>query len=158
MLTEEQQDLIRKRYRIPCTSFVPDTFYIISFDHRSIMPTELELRQLDSYRECTVKGFYHDWLAEEILAKSLPAEAGHNTVIFAKGEEAWRSAGNGWAFRRLTWRDGPVYWPHMDTPKRHDYALVEIMDHSKEIGEKGDPEWEDWKRDRPEIFPPAKPA
>ncbi|MFH0830393.1 MAG: hypothetical protein V1887_04525 [Candidatus Aenigmatarchaeota archaeon] len=156
MLTEEQQDLIQKRYRIPCTGFVPDTYHIITLDRKSAMPTEQELGQLDSYREYTVRERYHEWLAEEILAKPLPVEAGHNTTVFAKGKEAWQSAGDGWAYRLVKWRGGPVYWPSMDTPGRHDCTLPEIIDYIETISENPMKEWLSWKEAHPKTFPPTR--
>ncbi len=141
MIVEEQQEYIEKNFKIPLDADCPGFHWIISLSRDSIMPSEEELRQLQSYQEFSVRRTYNRPYQETILKRHLPRDPGHNTVIFKKSE-------HGWVFRRFTWRS-PFFFPSPIENKRP-LALVEVINKIEDIIPE---KWERWKQEHPEIFP-----
>lgn len=115
MITPEQATILQDKHNIPVTGFCADRYYIIEISRSGEMPTDDEIKQILDYREKCVRGFYKESYADEILNRPLVYDAGHNTVTFVKGKDAWLPNGDdGWAFRRSTWTRGPLYFPSSD--------------------------------------------
>jgi len=152
-LTDEQRAVIES-YKIPVDSFNPGTYWIASLCYESSMPTEAELRMIQSYIEYAIKHTYNEHYQELIQAKPFPACGGHVTKIFRKGA-MWSNQANpteGWVFRKNTWEGG--FWPEWPKPR---LSLIEILDHLHcydwEPEKPLNPSWIKWKLEHPEAFP-----
>ncbi|MBI3075023.1 MAG: hypothetical protein HYY92_02310 [Parcubacteria group bacterium] len=81
-LTHEQREHVQQ-FGVPVDSLAPATYWIVSLDAESEMPTDHELRQIRSFCEFKVRRMYLERAAERILTtNALPREPGHNTVIW----------------------------------------------------------------------------
>ncbi len=138
MITQEQQEHIEKGFKIPI-----DADWIISLARESIMPSDEELKQMRSYQEFRVRHTYAESYQEVVLKRELPYDNGHNTVIYKKSER-------GWLFRRSSWENPLLFFPS-PTESERSHTLVEIIDGDENFCR----EWDKWKRERPEIFPPT---
>jgi hypothetical protein len=170
-LNEDQVTKI-KGLKIPVDSSHPGTYWIASIQYGSAMPTDNELRMIQSLIEFEILSRYNKTYQEKILAKPLPAEGGHVTKIFRKGSmwikqsplyekngEVTREPSEGarlinggdphegWTYRRSTWDSG--HWPQWPAPRR---SLIEVMDHIYDLGGQVWSAWTQWKADRPDIF------
>lgn len=149
MLKQKQVRELEKTHKIPCSS---DRYFIITLDIESAMPTKKELEMLKSYREYIVRRLYNK--ASAILDMKLPAESGHNTTSFLKGDY-WSSNGKrGWCYSRISWRQGPTFFPTEDTAKPFPppWTLLQVLDHINEMNNKPFAPWETWKKVHEKIF------
>ena len=147
-LSDAEMQRIQEEFRIPVDSFYPGTYWIISLDRNSHMPSDKELRQMASYREFVVRDFYNHNYAEKILAKPLPKDAGHNTMIFRKGSERPLTDTH-WFWRKTTWRD-PIYVPSIIAADYRGFSLVQAMDNERHIFYE---RWTHWKSVHSAVFP-----
>lgn len=129
MLNGEQRIKIQKLYRIPVDAHVPGVYWIICLDGDSAMPTPEELVQLLSYREFLVLRLYREYHAKQILSMPLPYDSGHNTTIFLKNSPL-NPEHKGWFYRKLTWREGPIYWPVWNAPSM---SLAQVLDKIEDV-------------------------
>lgn len=98
---------------------------IIALNINSVMPTAEELAELIAYR--TQVAIRNGHRPEE--APKASTVDGFNTVVFIKGDW-WRPNGaEGWAYRRLTWSVGPMYFPGSDAISPPPYTLKMVIDH-----------------------------
>mgnify|MGYP001559157934 CR=1 FL=1 len=104
MITRDRQEYIEKNFRIPIDASHPETYWIISLDRESTMPSDEELKQMRSYQEFRVRHTYASSYQEVVLNRKLPNDNGHNTVIYKKSE-------HGWFFRRLAWENPLLFFP-----------------------------------------------
>ena len=150
MLTQEQREHIQGGFKIPVDSFCPATYWIISVDSESNMPTDEELRRLRSYCEFVVGKTYGPNNKRKILEeKDLPREAGYNTTIFRKGNEMAENSGDAWFYRQSSWSQGPLFMPFTGAEDYRAHTLAEVMDRRENsMLEK----WSAWKSEYPEIF------
>lgn len=145
-LLEEQVRYIQETFKIPVDKTYPGYWWIISLDRESLMPTDGELRQLQSYCEFIVRSWYNEHYQEKILNQMpLPADNGHHTTIFRKGSP-WNHEDRGWRFRRSMWQN-TGYWPYQSRP----FFLIEVLDHNQKLLPE---KWERWKMEHSEIFKP----
>jgi hypothetical protein len=157
-LTEEQQAYIRS-LKIPVDSDYPGTYWIASLSYESVMPTEVELKMIQSYIEYAIKSHYNQTYQDGIFAKVLPAAGGHVTKIFRKGAR-WAHQPDpleGWVYRLTTWERG--HWPQWPEPR---VSLIQVLDHIHQyvpypdprMGEEEhlSPAWVKWKAQHPDIF------
>ena len=130
---------------IPVDSHNPGTYWIISLDRESAMPSEKELARLRSYQEFLIRRVYNETYVEQLLAQPLPKCGGHNTTIFMKS----RDRAQGWFYRKMTWTQlyhppiflaGAVFQP---------LTLAGLLDRIESFGLK---QWAEWKAARSEIF------
>jgi hypothetical protein len=142
-LTENQRVRIQSEFRIPVDSTWPGTYWIICLDSESEMPTDDELAQIQSYLEFVIRRTYRESFARKLLEMPLPKCGGHNATILRKG---WAHRG-GWFYRASSWEFGPTYVPHEAPPQ----SLMAVLSLREDLVPA---QWEQWKRDRPEIFPP----
>lgn len=151
-ITPEQKDHIQKKFGIPVDSFNPGTYWIVSLDVESVMPTDEELKQIASFREYIVKKVYNQWFTEKLLSMPLPADGGHNTTIFCKrtpGEANELS----WFYRKMTWQYGPLYAPDTSEKNYRPFSLVEVMDRYETFLSQVSEDWIAWKKNHRDIFP-----
>lgn len=149
-LTDAEVLSIQNEFRIPVDSLCPGTYWIVSLDRESLMPTDAELRQIVSYREFVVQGLYGDGAyGQRILAKPLPKEAGHNTTIFCKGYSMRPLTETHWFWRRTTWRNA-IYAPSIIVANYRGLTLIEAMD--AERGTIFPERWAHWKSVNPAVF------
>ena len=148
-ITPEQKKQIQKKFKIPVDSFIPGTYWIISLDSESQMPTDEEFAQLKSFCEFKVRNWFNERYQKKILEEmALPKYAGQNTVIFRKG--SLRDEGeNSWFYRRMSWVTGPTYIPDPFADGYTSLSLVEVMDHCENILLE---RWVAWKREHSDIF------
>jgi hypothetical protein len=151
MLTKRWVKHIQKRFHIPVDSSYPGTYWIISIDRESQMPTSEELRQLQSYREFWVRQVYNEEYAQKILANGLPRCSGHNTAIFRKGSPAGNGAEQYWFYRKMTWQSGPMFVPDVMGPNYKGLTLVELLD--QHLNDLRADNWTQWKKEHLSIFP-----
>ncbi len=145
-LTHEQREHVQQ-FGVPVDSLAPATYWIVSLDAESEMPTDHELRQIRSFCEFKVRRMYLERAAERILTtNALPREPGHNTVIFRKG---WGEKSGVWFYRRMTWRD-PVFCPNPVGENYRPHTLVELMDNDENLLPQ---KWLQWKAEHPDLFP-----
>ncbi len=169
-LNEEQIEKI-KSFKIPVDSAFPMTYWIASIEYESVMPTDAELRMIQSFIEFDVRRTYNETYQAKILAKPFPAEGGHVNKIFRKGAKWLKQAPlyekggeitsensegarlinggdpcEGWRYRRGTWEDG--YWPQWTNPR---FTLIALMDRITGDGQIWKP-WTLWKLEHPDIF------
>lgn len=135
---------------VPITSLNPGRRYIASFDRLSAAaPTNRELALIRAYIEfMCLGGYYTTSHGKQILAKEMPTEAGHNTLVLHKRGD------DDWAYRMISWQDGGEFWPpwRSPDPERGDrLALSELLDHIIGDGNIGG-RWETWKRAKPEML------
>ena len=112
------------------------------------MPSDRELRQIRSYREFWVTALYNPGYAKKILAKPLPEEDGHNTLILRKGA-SHAGTEDHWFKRKISW-ENPVYVPHVLEKEYRGLSLVDVLDVEQSLIPVG---WERWKTEHPDIFP-----
>jgi hypothetical protein len=158
MLNAEQMGKVHREFKIPCTKGggtgicgMASAFsnnFIICLDADSSEPTDMELKQLSSYREYKVRSLYRN--PDAILDMEFPADNGHNTTVFLKGP-AWSCNGEqGWCYRKMTWTMGPVFVPTIGMKDAPPWNLVHLLDNIENlIPEK----WQEWKLAHPDIFP-----
>jgi hypothetical protein len=149
MLTQEQIKHIQDDFNTPVDSCYPGTYWIISLDKESRMPTDDELRQLQSYREYMVRRIYNETYTRTILAQKLPKCPGHNTTIFRKG--SWRTPEWHWFYRKKTWQHGPTFAPDIMIRRYKGLTLVELLD--QRIHTIYAEEWAQWKKEHGSVFP-----
>lgn len=157
-LNKDQKRTIQAA-RIPVDCWNPEYTWIVSLSSESLMPTELELRQLRNLVEFKVKDWYnltyqHKLLVEQPLAK----DSGTNTLTFMKG---WANSGfpdeakNGWHYRRLSWTQGPLFVPAkfgMTVPYVP-LTLVQCFDRIQLYSDdKPNPRWEKWKAEHADLY------
>lgn len=148
MLTKAQRKRIQERFHIPVDSSCPSTYWIISIDGESQMPTVQELAQLRSYCGFIVRKIYREGWANKILEMPLPYCSGHNTTIFRKGNPL-DPENTGWFYRKSTWSSGPFFVPCSTEKDYHTHTLVELLYRCENLL----PErWTKWKLDHPKIF------
>ncbi len=152
MLAPEQRKEIQGRFKIPVDSSCPTTYWIVSIDGESSMPTNEELAQIKSYIEFSTRRTYIEGAARLILGKPLPACPGHNTLILRKGDPLY-SVIQGWFFRKSSWQNGPFYVPSKTAPDYRDLGLVEALDKYEDIFPG---RWTEWKDKYPDIFPVSR--
>lgn len=160
MLEKNSIQRIHKNFHVPCTTgsgagmagsimtMISDNF-IISLDSYSCLPTNQELEMLQSYLEYVIRKNYRN--PERILNKLFPSIEGHNTVIFLKGDW-WEANGKeGWCYRRMTWREGPLYIPtfNVSNPAPPPWSLVQALNHIETLQME---QWEQWKTGHAKIF------
>lgn len=144
-LNAEQRTRIQEEFRIPVDSFHPRTYWIVSLDYESEMPTDQELRQLRSFCEFLVRKYYTEGYHRRLLeAMPFAACAGHNTTIFRKGSD------DGWGYRRYTWQVGPPYVPNRMTRDYTPSSLVAVLERCESLLPE---EWQRWMREHPDMFP-----
>lgn len=149
-LSDTEVSRIQNEFRIPVDSLCPGPYWIVSLDRESRMPTDAELRQIVSYREFMVQGLYgSDGYGQRILAKPLPKEAGHNTMIFRKGSLGRPFTEAHWFWRKTTWRNA-IYAPNIIVANYRGLTLVEAMD--AERGAIFPERWAHWKSINPAVF------
>ncbi len=154
-LTDAEAARIQNEFRIPVDSHYPGTFWIVSLDRESFLPTDAELRQIRSYCEFVVRSYYNESYQERILGKPLPADSGHHTIIFCKGRGRQMATKERWGYRRRTWDTGPMYQPTLD---QKPHTLVEVMNRMETIASTRSEKWEGWKRQHPDIFIATNPT
>ena len=147
-LTAEQQKYIQKNFKIPVDNRFPQTFWIISLDIESKMPTDEELRQLQSYCEFKARDLYL-YRSDKILIMELPKDVGHHTMIFRKGEFP-DGNGEGWFYRKLMWRIGPTFIPYHLAENYKLNTLIELLNGYENITPE---KWQAWRKNHPDIFP-----
>jgi len=147
MLTDTQRKHIQK-FHIPIDVYCPGTYWIVSLDCESMMPTDEELAQIKSYIEYSVRRTYQEYWVDVILNKPLSACSGHNTLILRKGSPLLPAV-QGWFYRKMFWRGGAVYWPVIGAEYK-DRGLVEIFDKYEDFSSES---WTEWKNSHPDIFP-----
>jgi len=148
MLTKEEIEKIQTKFKIPCSSD-PKKYYILCLDLNSTLPTDQELAILSSYCEFVVRKHYR--YPEEILSKTLPIISGHNTAIFIKGKEWPANRDHGWAYRRISWNQGPTFSPCLGvtSPTPPPWTLIQLLDQIENLIPEN---WELWKKEHPAIF------
>jgi len=147
-LSKEEIERIQEVFRIPVESAWPGTYWIVSLDWDSTMPTDEELGMIASYCAFSVQNLYKRHYAEEIMAQDFPKEAGYNTVIFRKGSYK-EGTEKHWFYRRTLWEESSTYWPDPRGKNYKGLLLIAIMDHIQSLIQKP---WIDWKDGRPMIF------
>ncbi len=148
-LDAEEIERIQTNFKIPVDSTWPGTYWIVSLDRLSLMPTVEELEMIRSYCEFVVQDQYRESYRTKIMAKALPKEAGHNTVIFRKGFSVKEGAEQHWFFRMINWKEGPTYFPNTMLADYRGYSLIEIMDRIHCCVPE---DWVAWKRGHALIF------
>lgn len=152
MLSPAETQRIQSEFHIPVDSSDPGTYWIISLDSDSLLPTDEELALLRSYQEFAIKRIYTESFVERLLKLALPKCAGHNTVIFRKGSHI-EGADQHWFYRRISWVLGPTYVPF---PSDRDYkglTLRELLDRIENLVPQ---KWGKWKEKNKGIFSPAE--
>lgn len=161
---------IEQRFRVPtCTHLWPGIFWIacvvIADDsplQQYAMPTDKEVWQIRSYIDYKLSMFSEP-TSSRLREAALPADGGHNTIVFCKYPDA-PAAGMipsacGWGYRMQTWREGGA-WPHSyglteaerDKLSQLPLTLVQAMDHREAFTDKPNPKWEAWKAAHPSAF------
>lgn len=155
-IDEEQRRLIQEQYRIPVDSSHPGYYYIASLDAAGLMPTEMEMEQLQSFIEYKIRSYYNSTYQEKLMSMPLAKDSGHNTIIFRKGSAGIGSLhdDDGWAFRRMTWSEGPMYVPARYPEEKYEkMSLVEVMDYCERYTrDEMNPKWEAWKQEHGVLF------
>ncbi|MEQ7008378.1 hypothetical protein ABN028_19575 [Actinopolymorpha sp. B17G11] len=146
--------------RIPVTGSHPRFYYLAALDRDSeARPTYAEAAILASYIEYVRSGgwLYTGSAEAEMLEKPLDAIARHNTVVFHKYAEG------DWSYRRISWRDGPLFVPTPPFPgyierTEGPFTLGELLDRRVCTFIPDDApsrHWVEWKAARPDVFRPA---
>lgn len=148
-LSPEEIERIQTVFSIPVDSTWPGTYWIVSLDRKSLMPTDEELGMIASYCAFAVQDLYNSRYAKKIMARDFPKEAGHNTVIFRKGSPIRDGTERHWFYRRISWKTGPAYYPDAMPDEYQGCSLLQIMDRLQCSVPKP---WIAWKNDRPLIF------
>lgn len=148
-LTSREADRVQKEFKIPVDSFNPGTYWVVSLDRESFMPTRKELLQLRSYCEFVARRIYSELYARDILNVDLPRCPGHNTSIFRKGLSRATGTEKQWFYRKITWRSGPMYAPDPFGDNYKPHTLVELLDMIEALFPE---KWQAWKQKHPEIF------
>ena len=155
-LNAEEREHIQEQFRIAVDSSHPAYYWIASLDAQSLMPTEPELEQLQSFIEYKIRSWYNPTYQAKLMSMPVAKDAGHNTIIFRKGSGDAGSLydDDGWAFRRMTWREGPMYVPARTLAEQYEkMSLVSVMDYCERYTkEEPHPKWEAWKQDHAELF------
>lgn len=121
---------------------------VVSLDHASAMPTDAECQLLRGYAEYVARLIYHPHFIQEILEQGVE---GHNTTLFLKGPD-WHPNGEcGWAYRKMTWTQGPTFIPCMDSRPAPPWSLLRLLDHVEMMGGRRNERWERWKAEHPEL-------
>ena len=139
---------IQKEFGIPVDSMFPRTYWIISLDRESRLPSDVELAQISSYCEFSTRNIYRPEYAQKIFALPLPKEAGHNTVVFKKGSSS-PSTEKHWFRRKMSW-ENPIYAPSVIAEDYRGLSLIEVVDSEQDIIPE---KWERWKTKHIDIFP-----
>ena len=148
-LKPEEIERIQTVFLIPVDSTWPGTYWIVSLDRKSVMPTDEELGMIASYCAFAVQNLYNSRYVKKIMARDFPKEAGHNTVIFRKGSPIREGTERHWFYRFISWETGPAYYPDATLNEYKGYPLLKILDHLQYLVPKP---WIAWKNDRPLIF------
>jgi hypothetical protein len=155
-LSETERSRIQEQFRIPVDSSHPATYWLASLDAQSLMPTEQELEQLQGFIEYKIRSWYNPTYQAKLLGMPLAKDSGHNTIIFRKGSAGAGSLhdDDGWAFRRMTWSEGPMYVPARYPAESYEkMSLVQVMDYcERHTPEEPNEKWEAWKQDHAELF------
>jgi hypothetical protein len=155
-LSAKERGYVQQQFRVPVDSGWPQTYWIVCLDSSSLMPTEAELAQLQSFIEYKVRSFFNPTYQAKVLSAPLALDSGWNTIIFRKGAGQEVGFGDeGWAYRRMTWNHG-----HVPFPNQADYrplSLVEAMDRCETLVDDVYPKWAKWKTDHEELFGMAGP-
>jgi hypothetical protein len=134
------------RFGIPVDSFNPAKYWIASLDYESARPTVDELVLIRSYQQYIIGVVYNETYARKLRAMALPADGGHNTTIL-------RKLGPGeWQYRKMSWRDGPLFVPSPMEEGYEKMGLKEVLDRERRIGDHMSESWTKWKRANPELF------
>ena len=139
---------IQEEFRIPVDSMYPGVYWIVSLDHESRLPSDVELTRIRSYCEFSTRNIYGPEYAQKIFALPLPKEAGHNTVVFKKGSSR-PSTEKHWFRRKMSW-ENPIYAPSVIAEDYRGLSLIEVMDSEQDIIPE---KWECWKTECHDIFP-----
>ena len=154
-LSYEQREHAQNKFKVPVDSFKPSTWWIISLDSESLMPTDRELLQIKSFGVYLVRSIYNEHWQKKILEeKPMPACGRHNTTIFRKGLRNRRGdfpavQDDNWFYRQWSWEIGPLYVPDIFDKNYKGLSLVKVMDRSRSLLAE---RWAKWKRDHKEIF------
>lgn len=146
--------------RIPVVgSSHPRWNYIVAFDFDQVdrdgnRPTEQEARQLRSFLDHYIDHWYNQTWKAKLKERPFDIDGGANGYIFRK------YGNDDWGYRQRTWEIGPLFWPgpahwratYGKGPGAQQHSLVQVMDHVYTIANETRPEWQEWKRDHPEVF------
>lgn len=147
MLNTKQREHIKKDFKIPVDHHHPRQSWILCIDEDSTMPTDFELRQIQSLCQFKIENTYREHWQADILSKPLPLCDGHNTAIFRKGTDEHPDA---WLYRQLSWHQTfAPYGPHEKNQRPR--CLEEILNNQERYAVK---HWSCWKEQHPNIFPP----
>jgi hypothetical protein len=150
-LSAQEIEYIQTNFRIPVDSTWPGTYWIVSLDRVSLMPTDEELGMIASYCAFVVQNIYNEHYQRLIMARDFPKEASHNTAIFRKGSPIRDGMERHWFYRQISWESGPAYFPDARMDEYKGYSLLRIMDHIQKLVPNP---WIAWKNYRPMIFEP----
>lgn len=147
-LSAEQVKRIEREFKVPVDGLWCSGHWHASLADESLMPADIELRQIRAFIEFKVRAWFNEGWANRILDEMpLPADAGANSLVFIKGINGEET---GWHYRHQSWEMGPAVWPHPTWSEFRPYGLVELMD--KEVGSFRAKEWAAFKAERPELF------
>lgn len=120
---------------------------ILGIWHESELPTELELRKIQSFQEYQIKGYYNETWTAKLMAMKPPQDEGCNTLVFWKG---FRDELGVWAYRRISWEYGPSFVNCKKNGQR-----FRLIDHMFDRVQDLVPErWKKWKKEHPEVWKP----
>jgi hypothetical protein len=148
MITPEEKEYVQNNFKIPVDSLAPEKGWIVSLDRESAMPTEQELKQLQSFTEYKMGRTYNERHVAKLLQMPLAVEDGYDTTILRKG---MGDDNVGWFYRRAGWKIDPDYLINPSMKGYRAQSLVEVMD-QQEIMTTVVEKWAAWKRERPDIF------
>lgn len=136
---------------VPVTDDIPAILYIASLTKSSVEVTPKEADMLRSYIEYKCETFYglsfDRFVARwSMSGKPFAAIAGHNTVTFLK-----RSATD-WAYRRVSWRNGPWFFPQPATGDGKPLTLSALLDRIETFAGEPTEKWTRWKAEHPRVF------
>lgn len=148
-LTSKAEEILRQR-KIPLTTgygtgiggtmLARETRnFIVSLSSETSKPTRQELDLICTFREAIVRNIYRN--PKTILDRDYPAARGHNTTILIKGPRWPANGRNGWAYRKMTWTEGPTFSPSSGaTNPSPPYTLEQVL-------ERACPGWRNWPTD-----------
>lgn len=120
---------------------------ILGLAVESALPSNDDLRALQSYQEFSIRKWYNQTWQEKLLAMPYPSDEGANTLLFVCG---WRDEPGTWGFRRISWTEGPTFvvGTGKDMKKRFTSLLDVILYVQKDDGGK----FKEWRKAHAEIF------
>lgn len=120
---------------------------ILGLAKDSLLPTDAELRMIQSFQEHVIRRWYTPEWQEKLLAMPYPVDQGSNTILFLSG---FREEPGVWGFRRISWDTGPtwVVGTGKDMAKRFRSPLDVMLYETKNDGGR----FKKWREAHPDLF------